>query len=234
MYQMQLVSFQHAQDTVGQLTVDPVSNNGDINVKLNSGTVANASLFVIFCPFGNFNKNCFDVGNFSSDASGNINASLKFPKNGTWAGVFFVSNQNAAANGQNTAYWVTEPSAYTGNFDVGQNYRVVLQPEAAVTGGISIATTSAPLSSGFISINGSTLHAEVHGAKAMTTYVVNFCGNGGFTSACNYYGSAGSFTTDDSGNGSVDVTVYPGPSEVFFVDPINTRGNGYVTAFVVQ
>ena len=234
MYQVQLVSTQHPQDTVGQLTVDPVSNNGDINVKFTSATIPTANFSLIFCPFGGFNRNCFDVGSFSSDTSGNVNASLKFPKTGTWAGVFSISKDNAASSGQNTALWVTEPSAFAGNFTVGQNYRVALEPESQITGGITVTATPAPLASGLITISGDMLHAELHGAAAATTYTVSFCANGGFTSSCNQYGSSGTFTTDGSGNGSADVKVYAAPSEVFFLDPINTRGQGYMTAFVVQ
>lgn len=116
---------------------------------------------------------------------------------------------------------------------MGQNYRVALQPEAAVTGGISVPTTSATLSSGFVSIDGSTLHAEVHGASPATSYVVSFCPNG-FSSACNYFGNNSGFTTDSSGNGSVDVTTGTGNAQVFMVEPNFKRGSGYITGFVVQ
>jgi hypothetical protein len=232
MYQVQLVSNEHSQVTVGQVSVDPVLNNGDMVVMLNQ-VVANTQLFVQFCPFGMVNQNCIMVGNLMTDVSGNADAMLKFPKPGTWAGVFSIGS-SSTFDPASQALFITEPAAFSGNFGTTQSYRVGLQPENNVTGGLNgITTTPAPLTSGFVSEVGPTLHAEIHGATPNTQYDVGFCPNTLFGSGCNQFAN-NTFTTDASGNGSVDMTVVSAGAEVFFVDVHNTRGQGYVTAFVVQ
>lgn len=232
MYQVQLVSYEHPQTSVGQVTVDPVSNNGDMNVTLNQ-VVANATVYVHFCRFSTHWMDCFEVGSATTDGSGNASASMKFPKQGTWAGVFYVSPDNWTSFSGATIWYASEPSPYGGNFNVGQNYRVGLYPESSVSGGIGMAVPASTLGSGFVSINGNMVHVEVHGAAPNTTYQLTFCANGGFNSSCNEFGSGSTFTTNASGNGSTDLQATSAPSEVFFVDPNGTRG-GFVTAFVVQ
>lgn len=241
MYQVQLVSSEHSQDAVGQVTVDAISNNGDVEVKLNSA-IASKQLFLKFCQFGKVNQNCILVGSFNTDAIGNADSTLKFPQKGTFVGVFYVGPDSDVTNPSTNSYYQTEPDAYGGNFRSTQSYRVALQPENNVTGGLDgISTTAAPLTSGFVSETGTAVHAEIHGAKPNTKYMFTFCPNTIFGSGCNeFVGNSPNpndsyrFTTDASGNGSIDVTAYSAPSEVFFVDVSDTRGQGYVTGFVVQ
>src|SRR5438045_785592 len=57
MYQVQLVSTEHSQVSVGQVTVNAVSDNGDVEIKVNQ-TVTNTQLSVKFCRFGALNQDC--------------------------------------------------------------------------------------------------------------------------------------------------------------------------------
>ena len=231
MYQVQLVSNQHAQVTVGQVTVNPDSNNGDTEVKLN-GTVASTQIFVKFCRFGSLQKDCINVGNFMTDASGNADAKLSFPVAGTWAGVFYLGN-SADFDPQTQTWYMTEPAAFSGNFGTTQSYRVGLLPENSVSGGLDgIKTTQEPIASGFVSEVGSTLHVEVKGVQPNTSYEVGYCPNSIFGSGCNQPLND-TFTTDSAGNGSADMQETSAPSEIYFVDITGTRGQGYVTAFMV-
>lgn len=233
MYQVQLVATQHIQDVVGQVTVDAAANDGTTDVKIDRG-VASTNLFLKFCSFGTANQNCILVGSLATDMNGNADATLKFPQSGTWAGVFYVGTDNNVSNPSSNSLYHTEPDANSGNFTSTQSYRVALQPEANVTGGFGgVSTTPASLTSGFVSETGTTIHVEVHGAKPITQYDFGYCPNSVFGSGCSQYLNS-TFTTDASGNGSIDIQATSGPSEVFFVDVHNTRGQGYVTAFVVQ
>jgi hypothetical protein len=232
MYQVQLVSNEHPQVTVGQVTVDPVSNNGDMNVTLNQ-VVANQTLFVHFCRYASHYQDCFAIGSLSTDVAGNASASMKFPKAGAWAGVFYVSPTNWTQYSTSAFWYFTEPASYGGNFNVGQNYRVALYPDSSVTGGIGQMVAPTTLTSGFVSLNGSNAHVEVHGAAPNTRYSFSFCMNSGPNSSCNNFGSGNILTTDAAGDGSLDMQATSGPSEVFFLWPPSTPG-GFVTAFVVQ
>lgn len=189
--------------------------------------------FVKFCSFGTVNQNCVSLGSFTTDPGGNADATLMFPSKGTWAGVFFLGN-SSTFDASSQAVFQTEPAALSGNFGTAQTYRVALQPQNNVTNGLNgIPTEPTTLTSGFISEVGDTVHAEVQGAKPNTMYDVGFCPNTIFGSGCNQFLN-NTVTTDASGNGSVDMKETGAPAEVFFVDVHNTRGQGYVTAFVVQ
>ena len=233
MYQVQLIANGATYSTVGQVTVDAVSNNGDMNVQLKGGVVS-TQLFVKFCSFGKLAQGCQQVDNFTTDASGNANVNMKFPTPGTWVGVFYLGKDSSFDPFSGQALYQTDPAAYTGNFGTTQSYRVALVPDANVTGGLDgVMLVPAPLASGFVSEVGDTLHVEIHGGKPNTQFDVGFCPNSIFGSGCNQYLN-NTFMTDASGNGSIDMKVYSGPSEIYFADVHNTRGQGYVTGFVVQ
>lgn len=231
MYQVNLVSNEHSQVVVGQVTVDATANNGDTEVKLNQ-VIVNTHFWVKFCPFGNGNQNCLTVGDFTTDASGNADTHLQFPQAGTWAGVFSLG-MKSDFDPRSEATYLTEPDAYSGNFSSTQSYRVALLPENNLSGGFDgVPTQPASISSGFVTETGQTLHVEVHGVQPNTTYDVGYCPNGIFGSGCNEFLN-NTFTTDASGNGSLDQTVTSAPMEIIFVDVHGTRGQGYVTAFTV-
>src|SRR5205807_651210 len=141
--------------------VNPVTDNGDVEVKVNQG-VTSTQLSVKFCRFGALNQDCVLVGDFTTDANGNADVRMKFPKSGTWAGVFYLGNGDNFDAASQSRYQ-TEPAAFSGNFGTNTSYHVALQPENSVnmTGTIGVPTTPQPLTSGFVSETGQIVHAEV-------------------------------------------------------------------------
>lgn len=171
-----------------------LSANGSGSVQL-QGAAAGTSYDIQFCPFPDGTSNCFSNGSASTDASGNAQASFRFSRSGTWAGVFLLQPSGGGA-GFRSSFPV--PSS-------GIQYQNPVQQAGSINGGIPSflgPAGSDPLSSGVVTINGTTAHVTLSGAAANATYAVGYCANGG-GSTC--FANIGSVSTDANGNGSGDV-----------------------------
>ncbi len=175
----------------GELTIN---SDGSSRIQFAGGT-RSSTYSLVFCRFsGPISASCPQVTTFTTDADGAASAAFTYTSPGIFMGAFAVVRNGAV------------------EFNVAWNYRTAngnLQafvfPAASVTGGLGNGWTagSDSLSSGNASFGGGTLHIDVLGAPANTTYGITGCQNGG-GSGCF---SLGSLTTNSSGSGSVDVPV---------------------------
>ena len=181
------------------------SNHGQISLNTSGGgsvqltsVAAGTSFAIQFCQFPNGTSNCFSVGSVSTDASGNAQSAFTFSRSGTWAGIFLLQ-PNGGGTGYDSNF--PEPSS-------GTQYQNPLQRASTITGGTPSfwgPDGSDPLSSGFVSINGTIAHITLNGALANASYTVNFCGNGGGSSC---FADLGTVTTDANGNGAADIDTH--------------------------
>ncbi len=221
------------QSTGGQVTVDATANNGSVALQL-KGLQSMTSYAVNFCPFpGGESNGCFQITTFTADTSGNASASFTFPRVGNWAGVFTVTHNGTIEQASGFTYSVTTT-----------DWRAALQRVSTITGGIgpNYQVGTDPLSSGSVSVAGSTATVQIQGAVPSSTYSVTFCANSGGSSCYN----VGPVTTDGAGKGSATFNLLqtavgnftpPGIFNVGRTTPTSTGGSTggiqFITGFVV-
>ena len=193
-----------------------------------TGAALNTTYKLQFCPAPAQNYSCFDVGDVATDASGNANVNIKFPKSGSWAGDFHV-------NSGGTTQFETDvaPNGHA------QVYLAALQP-ATTTNRNGVFVSGGPpgpqdlLGSGTVAFKSGMMQFQLKGASQNTTYTSSQCPTF-FGSSC--YGlydlqnNAG-FTTDGSGNVSFSVQTDSVPGDIFQVWPPSGR-SGFVSGFKV-
>lgn len=220
----------------GQISMD---TTGKTTVQL-TGAVANVKFTVEFCPAfntGGNGPNCFNVGTVTSDANGSANASMMFPKPGSWSGDFQLTSSYVVAPGTTAGY----STDVEGN-DPNQVYMSTLQPINTVNGGtLSTNAPQAQLTSGSVTYsNGSSpkqgsLQFVLTGAPPDTTFTVteNAGGLGGSDSYLLYNSQGQSaFTTDGKGNLTFTVLSDGAFGDTFQVSAQSTYA-GYLGGFSV-
>ena len=201
----------------GQVTVDTA---GNVNVQLTSGGTPNVQYTVSFTSYG-AGKN-FPVGNFTTDASGKANASMKFPQSGNWAGAFTVTHVSSDSFTTVGTAWAQTSAPLL---------PISTVPEVC-SQTVCSAGTQDPGGGTLTTANGSQ-HVTLSGATANATYEVIECVFGG--SSCFLEGN---LNTDAAGNGTFDNRVEPSPGQVWRIQrvsgtPASAQGTGFVTAFKV-
>ncbi len=230
----------------GGITMD---TNGNMTVKFGdvpSFTVPpNADLTVQFCPAYNSNNSasapaCFDVGTVSSDSSGVVDATFKFPQPGSWAGDFQVLNGGTVI--VQTAYPPGAVQQETAAMPL-VTLLETLQPETTVnaTGITNGHPVQDPLK------NGAVVYTEkgivgfpVYDAFPNTAYVA-------YESVTRDVGGSDTnkvitFTTDAGGDGGLNSDFPSGSTgpflsvkggDIFRVEPQDTSHAGWIGGFYV-
>jgi hypothetical protein len=223
-YQASLFNAIQEDANHGQVSVDTA---GAVTTNL-TGATASTTFKLQFCPAPLQNYSCFDVGDITTDASGNANMTVSFPKSGSWAGDFHI---NSGA----TTQFVTdvEPNASS------QVYSATLLPATTTNGNGVFLNGPAPgpqdpLSSGTVAMNNGMVEFKLNGASPGTAYSSSECPVY-FGSSC--YGlydknNQSAFTSDSSGNVSFAVVQDGVPGDIFQVFPPSGR-TGFVGGFKV-
>jgi len=205
----------------GQISVE---SNGAVTVQLASAN-ASTTFAVQFCPAPSQNYNCFYVGSVSSDANGNANTTVTFPKSGSWAGDFEL------VSGGITAY---ETDIQSGNGS--PVYMSTLQPVSTVNGhGLGVGQPPQdPLSSGSVTFSNGSLQFQMTGASANTSYSSAECALNLESSCSELYDShgTGGFTTNGSGSVTFSALQDGSGGDIFEVTP--STGSGFVGGFAVR
>ncbi len=206
----------------GQVTID---TGGNTTVKVTSQE-ADTTYTLQFCPAfvgGNSAPACFNVTTVSTDSSGNGNSKVMFPKSGDWAGEFLVNNSGGTA---------VIASGLFPNVN-NETYLSTLLPESKTNGGvITTSKTQDSLSSGSVSYSNNTLLFTVNGATPSTNYQIDETEGPAIYSSNTY--AIGSFTTNDSGNGSESVdlaTASSGDGDMFNIE--GGSGAGFIGGFSI-
>lgn len=213
---------------VGSISVD---TTGTVSVQF-SGATASQNFALQFCPTF-YSKmelppNCFSVGSFAADSSGKVNASIKFPKSGSWAGDFQV-------NSGTTPESSTGLNATTVSGSSSEVYQAALQPMTTVNGAALTSGTQAPLTSGSVVYSKGTLQFTLSGASPGTTYTSTenaLALGGSYSYVLATAQKQSAFTTDSKGNISFTVLQDGIFGDIFTVEPQNNTV-GYVGGFSV-
>jgi hypothetical protein len=182
-----------------------------------------------FCPYPNGDQpNCPGVATFTADASGMAHVTFQYPNTGTFMGAFTVVN---TSSGQIEVTSMWEQSVTNAKYQAG------IFQASSVTGGIGTHLVGTdPLTSGLVTVNNTTVHIELHGAKPSTIFNIGVEGNGDGSSS---FGFA-TLTTDASGNAAQDFPMTGvGPVDVFVLgeqssDSTLAAQAQYVSGFRVQ
>lgn len=206
----------------GQVSVD---TTGMVTLKL-TGVKANMTYAVEFCPAvrptATTQTSCIDLGDLSTDGSGNSNTTVKFPQPGSWAGDFDVNS------GSQTVY-----QTWIGTGMSGETYMSTLQPESTANGGDlgSAGLAQGPLTSGTVTFANAEITFTLTGASANTTYTttesetVYLDGSGSY--------ALNSFTTDAKGDGSTSTELNDPGGDIFEVGPQNPQTASFIGGFSV-
>jgi hypothetical protein len=203
----------------GQVTVDTA---GNVNVQLTSGGTPNVQYAVSFTNYGD--STSIPVGTFSTDASGNANATMKFPLSGNFAGAFMITHVSGDSFTTVGTAWAQTSAPLLGISTV--------TTVCSVPGTTCSPATQDP-GTGTVTTASGLQHVVLNGAVANATYEVIECVFGG--SSCFLQGN---LNTDASGNGTFDKTVETSPGQVWRLQrvsgtPATSQGTGFVTAFRV-
>ncbi len=205
----------------GQISVD---SDGTVTAQL-TGATPSTTFILQFCPAPSQNYDCFNVGNVSSDANGNANTTMTFPKSGSWAGDFELASGGIAVYQTDV---VSNASSLV--------YMSTLQPASTVNGqGLGIGQPPQdPLSSGSVIFSSGSLQFQVTGALPNTTYTSAECALNLGASCYELYSSqgGGGFTTDGCGNVTFSVLQDGNGGDVFDINP--PTGTGFVGGFTVS
>lgn len=198
--------------------------NGAGNVQVTKGK-PNSAYGITFCAFPTDsgplgNTDCTAVSpNFMTDAGGNATVNFQFSRSGTWSGVFEIFT-NSVDN-------------YESGFDMpanGTEYQSPLKVCKNTSSTFYVCGTD-QLTSGYLTVNGTTVHVSLRGAPAATTFTLSHCDN----NSKNPCSVIGSFATDSNGNTDSDLdyekalgtSAPPGP---FIIS--RDEGSGIRTEFV--
>jgi hypothetical protein len=223
-YNVSLFAIPSPASAVGQVTVD---TTGKVTFQL-TGVTSNTSFSVEFCPAPAQNYSCFDVGTIASDTSGKANATMQFPKSGSWAGDFQLS--------------VNGTAQYNTNIPLGTNtgvYMSTMQGQATANGNGTFLTGTAPpqgpLTSGTVTLTNGKIQMQLKGALPNTFYGAGQCPVN-FGSDCYTLvdsNNARGFETDASGNVTFLVLLDGIPGDIFTADTQGASAAGYVGGFKV-
>ncbi len=224
-YQVSLVNTGDETSLHGQISVD---TSGLVTTEL-TGATASTAYTVQFCPAPAQDYSCFNVGDLTTDGSGNAKTTFKFPTSGSWAGDFQVTTGGATQFQTDIA-----PSMIA-----GQVYLAALQPSSTANGhGIFInnfvPSSQDPLSSGTIRWSNNMLQEDLKGASPNTTYGAGECpiyfGSNCYALYDQNMNSA--FTTDANGDVSFSVSLDGVSGDILEVDAPADRA-GFVAGFKV-
>lgn len=182
--------------THGQIAVNTTEENGQVTLQLKNAT-PNTKIDVIFCPNPTNsgprgNDACLFISGqqYSTDSSGNGAATFSFGKSGTWSGIFEVNTQ------------MMEQSGFQMPAD-GTQFQAALKLCGKISSifepGYLCGTDQ--LSSGYVTVNGTTVHVNLRGAKSLTTYTLSRCDNRS-SAPCS---AIGTFSTDGTGDSDFDL-----------------------------
>ena len=225
------------QDTLSPWNQGPgsgeiaMNTSGAMTVTL-TGVVASTAYTLEFCPsydiYGSFTYSCFNVGNITSDSSGNSSTTMQFPKAGNWAGEFDLNS------GTKVEY---QTDVIFGN--TAQVYMSTLEPESTINGKGPTGTPGSPqgtLTSGTVSLSNGSLTFTLNGAMPDTAYQAQEAGVLGGSSNYELYNSSNqsSFTTNSSGDVTFTVLVTGSGGDIFQVDPANNNNLiGWIGGFSI-
>jgi hypothetical protein len=201
--------------------VDATTIDGNGTVQI-SGATPMTSLTLSFCPFPSGKYVCFSVVTLTTDNSGSAQAAFHIPS-GTWAGDFqvLIGGNIFATTGFDTT---------TSN----QSYTAALQPQTTTNpNGINLTpvptTPQDPLSSGRVTISGSTAQVTLQGAVPNATYNLTLCtlGDG---SGCFQQSTA--ILTDAGGNVNISIPIIQEGGDIILVERTATpAGFGFIAGF---
>lgn len=198
---------------LGAVVVDATANDGKGTLQIGGG-VANSSYALYFCGAGapSATGDCFQITSYATDASGSANLSFQIPASaagtlgssgGRFSGAFFVFKDGVPQFGGGENTSVS-----------GASFRASMLPVADTNG------------SGTVLVTGQTAHFTVTGAKPNASFQTIECAVGGGCDAITL------LTTDDKGNGTVDLTLPVHAVVSYF--RLQGAGTGYQSAFRVQ
>lgn len=196
----------------------------------------NTTFMVQFCPAYNVNTSanppqCFNAGAVTSDASGIVNSTFKFPRPGDWAGDFQVYSGNTVL--LHTSFPANMPQTETLAQPVTE-LLYTLQPETQVNGtGIAVgAQAQDPLSSGPVKYNAKgTIGFWLYGAPPNTAYITYESATPAVGGASTY--ELNTFTTDGTGYGDSEPFPNVAGGDVFTVEPQDSSHAGWIGGFSV-
>lgn len=223
----------------GQIAVNTTAEDGQVNLQLKNAT-PNTFVDVVFCPYptnsgpmGNGACLAVSAHQYSTDSSGNASATFPFGASGpgqqmasgTWSGIFQVNTQTLEQSG------FQMPAS-------GTQFQAALKlckNTSSLYFQYYVCGTD-QLTSGYLTVNGTTVHVSVRGAPAATTFTLSHCDN----SSKNPCAVIGTFATDSSGNTDSDLDYEKSlgtsaPAGPFTIS--RNEGSGskteFVTAFTV-
>jgi hypothetical protein len=190
-YQVSLFNVPSENQVQGEISIDVT---GVLTATVQAA-IANTAFAFQFCPAPEPMYSCIVLGNITTDARGNANLTMTFPQTGTWAGDFQLA-LNGIAQYETDVVPNVSSAVYVGT----------LQPATTVNGKGIYQNGSPgpqdPLTSGTVSVSGTTVQVQMTGAAPNSTYDAAECPLG-YGSQC--YGLSNNqgqsdFTTDGSGN----------------------------------
>jgi hypothetical protein len=205
----------------GQVIVDATAIDGSGSVQL-TGATAMTEFTLSFCPFPSGKYACFTVITLTTDTTGAAQGTFHFAS-GTWAGDFQVTS-----GGNIFAATAFDPT--TSN----QSYTAALQPQTTTNpNGINLfpvpTVPQDPLSSGRVTISGSTAQVTLQGAVPNAIYNLTLCtlGDG---SGCFQQSTA--IPTDASGNVNIGIPITQEGGDIILVERTATpAGFGFIAGF---
>jgi hypothetical protein len=206
----------------GQVIVDATTIDGTGSVQL-TGAATMTEFTLSFCPFPSGKYACFSVITLTTDNTGTAQGTFRFPA-GTWAGDFQVTT----SNGNIFASTAFDPT--TSN----QSYTAALQPQTTTNpNGINLTpvptTPQDPLSSGRVTISGSTAQVTLQGAVPNAIYNLTLCtlGDG---SGC--FQQSTTIPTDVNGNVNISIPITQEGGDIILVERTATpAGFGFIAGF---
>jgi hypothetical protein len=211
----------HGTDPVGMLALNAAANDGSGTVHANAAGTPNSNFIIDFWPFGQSEQAMYQVGSFSTDENGNINAIFHFPGKGNFAGSFPIFIVNPDGRSQ---YFGIGPNP----FDSAVNYSAPLLPASSISGGVNGATGTAA-GSGRVTVTGNSAVITLAGALPSHSFKVRLCGT---LTQC--FPDLGTMNTDAKGNANATLNMNgTGPSGGSFV-LTDSAGAEYISGFHVQ
>ncbi len=202
----------------GTIVVDATADDGAGTIAVTGLTPA-STYNVSFCPYA---AACIAVAQFTTDAQGNVKLQFKFPRAGTWSGIFELVNP--ASN--QTIFSGT--IAGVGAPKIAAHF----VRAAAVTGGLGTYNLgNDPLGWAVITVdsdNNTTM--EVHGAAAGVSYQVVQCvATPGAGADCQ---PVGALITDSTGFGTAGFALQASDPSVFII--LRNNAAEFASGFLVQ
>ena len=220
-YSVSLVSVTNMSQTNGTVSVD---SKGVVTTQL-TGATASTTYTLQFCPAPGQNYTCFSVGEVATDGTGAATKDMTFPKSGAWAGDFQLMLGGTEQFTTQVASGIPSPV-----------FAAQLEPSKTTNGnGVGPTGTQDPLTSGTITISGTTLTVTLNGAPPNSSYGATECplfsGSSCFALS-DPTGTKTSFATDGNGNATFQVMQDGSAGDIFFIDAPSGRA-GFVGGFKI-